>query len=77
MGVVIGVLVGWAIGSKARSDAWAELEDACKTIAASEEVRDLLAGGVSTARDLLARRGELIAGVLGLADPAARLRQAA
>ena len=77
MGVVIGVLVGYAIGSKAGSDAWPELEDAWKTIVASEEVRDLLSGGVSVTRDLLGRRGELIASVLGLADPPARLRQAA
>jgi hypothetical protein len=77
MGVVIGVLVGYAIGGKAGSDAWSELEDAWKTIVASEEVRDLLSGGVSVARDLLERRGELIASVLGLADPTARLRQAA
>jgi len=77
MGVVIGVLVGYAIGSKAGSEAWPELEDAWKTIAASEEVRDLLSGGVSLARDLLSRRGDLIAGVLGLGDSSDRLRQAA
>jgi hypothetical protein len=77
MGVVIGVLVGYAIGSKAGSEAWPELEDAWKTIVASEEVRDLLSGGVSLARDILSRRGELLAGVLGFGDPSARLRQAA
>ena len=77
MGVVIGVLVGYAIGSKAGSEAWPELEDAWKTIVASEEVRDLLSGGVSVARDLLSRRGELLAGVLGFGDPSAHLRQAA
>jgi hypothetical protein len=77
MGVVIGVLVGYAIGSKAGSDAWPELEDAWKTIFGSEEVRDLLSGGVSVARDLVSRRGEFLAGVLGLGDPSARLRQAA
>ena len=77
MGVVIGVLVGYAIGSKAGSEAWPELEDAWKTIVASEEVRDLLSGGVSLARDLLSRRGDLIASVLGLGDSSDRLRQAA
>ena len=77
MGVVIGVLVGYAFGSQAGAEAWPELEEAWKTIVASEEVRDLLAGGLSLAQDLLARRGELIAGVLGLADSPARLRQAA
>jgi hypothetical protein len=77
MGVVIGVLVGYAIGSKAGSEAWPEIEEAWKTIVASEEVRDLLSGGVSLARDLLSRRGDLIAGVLGLSDGSDRLRQAA
>ena len=77
MGVVIGVLVGYAIGSKAGSEAWPEVEDAWRTIVASEEVRDLLSGGVSLARDLLSRRGDLLAGVLGLGDPSTRLRQAA
>jgi hypothetical protein len=77
MGVVIGVLFGYALGSRAGADAWTELEEAWKTIVSSEEVRGLVSGGVSMARDLLGRRGELLAGVLGLADPDARLPQAA
>jgi hypothetical protein len=77
MGVVIGVLVGYALGSKGGADSWPEIEEAWKTIVASEEVRDLLSGGLATARDLVERRGELIAGVLGLSAPTAKLRQAA
>jgi hypothetical protein len=65
MGVVIGVVVGYALGSRAGSDAWPELEGAWKTIKNSEEVRDLVSGGVAMARDLLGRRGEIIAGALG------------
>jgi hypothetical protein len=76
MGVVIGVLVGYALGSRAGADAWPELEEAWKTIIESEEVRDLVSGGISIARDLLGRRGELLAGVLGVSDPD-KLRQAA
>jgi hypothetical protein len=77
MGVVIGVIVGYALGSQAGADAWPELEEAWKTIVASEEVRDLISGGVSIARDLLSRRGELLAGALGIADPDAKLRRVA
>ena len=77
MGVVIGVIIGYAFGSKAGGEAWPELEDAWRTIVASEEVRDLVSGGLSLARDLLERRGELIAGVLGISDPVDKLRQAA
>ncbi|HEY2214621.1 MAG TPA: hypothetical protein VGH31_06155 [Acidimicrobiales bacterium] len=68
MGVVIGVMVGYALGSRAGSEAWPELEEAWKTIVASEEVRDLVSGSFSMARDLLGRRGELIASMLGMAD---------
>jgi hypothetical protein len=75
MGVVIGMVIGYALGSRAGQDAWPELEEAWKTIVASEEVRDLVSGGVSMARDLLGRRGELIAGVLGM-DDVAKLRAA-
>ena len=57
--------------------AWPEIEEAWKTIVESEEVRDLISGGVSIARDLLGRRSELIAGVLGVSDPDAKLRPAA
>ncbi|MGO8863342.1 MAG: hypothetical protein ACLQRH_21660 [Acidimicrobiales bacterium] len=77
MGVVIGVIVGYALGSQAGADAWPELEEAWRTIVASEEVRDLISGGVTIARDLLSRRGELLAGVLGIADPDAKLRRVA
>ena len=68
MGVVIGVMVGYALGSRAGSDAWPELEEAWKTIVSSEEVRDLVSGGFSMARDLLGRRNEIIAGMLGMTD---------
>jgi hypothetical protein len=76
MGVVIGVVVGYALGSRAGENAWTELEDAWKTIVDSEEVRDLVSGGISMARDMVGRRGELLAGVLGISDDVAKLRAA-
>jgi hypothetical protein len=77
MGVVIGVIVGYALGSKAGSEAWPELEEAWKTIVASEEVRDLVSGGISMAKDLLERRSDILAGVLGVSDDTGRLRSVA
>jgi len=77
MGVIIGVVVGYALGSRAGTEGWAELEDAWKTIVSSEEVQDLVAGGLSMARDLVSRRAEILASALGVSDPDTKLRQAA
>jgi hypothetical protein len=76
VGVIIGVLVGYALGSRAGDDAWTELEDAWRTIVSSEEVQDLLTGGLAMARDVLGHRAEILADVLGVSDDA-RLRRAA
>jgi hypothetical protein len=75
MGVILGVLIGYALGSRAGPDAWSELEEAWHTIYTSEEVRDLLAGGVSIARELVEKRAEVIAGILG-SDSTPRLKAA-
>ncbi len=77
MGVVIGVMVGYALGSRAGAGSWSELEEAWQTIASSEEVRDLVSGALSMARDLVSHRAELIVSVLGLTEDLDRLRQAA
>jgi hypothetical protein len=77
MGVVIGVLVGYALGSRAGSGSWAELEEAWNTITSSEEVRDLVSGGLSMVKDIVTRRADLVAGLLGLDDELEKLRQAA
>ena len=77
MGVVIGVVVGYVMGSRAGSDAWSELEEAWKTIISSEEVQDLVSGGASMARDLLSRRAEILASVVGGANSDSALRPVA
>jgi hypothetical protein len=76
MGVIIGVVIGYALGSKAGPDAWTELEDAWHTIYTSEEVRDLVAGAVDIVREVLEKRADIVAGIIGAPDRA-RLRPAA
>jgi hypothetical protein len=76
MGVIIGVIVGYALGSKAGPDAWSEMEDAWHTIYTSEEVRDLVAGGVDIARQILAKRAEVIGALIGSPEPS-RLKSVA
>jgi hypothetical protein len=77
MGVILGVLIGYALGSRAGPNAWTEFEEAWRTISTSEEVRDLAAGVVSVARELVEQRAEVVAGILRGSAPTARLRPVA
>jgi hypothetical protein len=65
MGVIIGVIVGYALGSKAGPDAWSELEEAWRTISTSEEVRDLVSGAVDMVSQVVKKRAEIVAGIIG------------
>jgi hypothetical protein len=64
MGTIIGVLFGYALGTRAGPDGWKELEDAWKVIRSSEEVRDLVVGGFSLAREFLGRGSGVLHEVL-------------
>jgi hypothetical protein len=77
MGVVIGVLVGYVMGSRAGAESWAEIEDAWQSITSSQEVKDLVSGGLSMAKDMVNRRADLLVEILGFSDEWDRLRQAA
>ncbi len=46
-------------------------------LSTSEEVRDLAAGALSIARDLVEKRADVIAGILGGMEPTSRLRPVA
>ena len=77
MGVVIGVLVGYVMGSRAGAGSWAEIEEAWQSITSSQEVKDLVSGGLSMAKDMVNRRADLLVEILGFSDEWDRLRQAA
>lgn len=77
MGVIIGVMVGYALGTRAGPNGWEGFEDACKAIASSEEVRDLLSGGLSIARDMLGRGSAVLEEVVGEGNGRGALRPVA
>ncbi|MFZ0667542.1 MAG: hypothetical protein WAM97_17470 [Acidimicrobiales bacterium] len=77
MGTIIGVVVGYALGTRAGDDGWAEFRDAWKVISSSEEVRDMVSAGFSMARDLLGRGSEMLAGALSGPNDGASLRPVA
>jgi len=76
MGTILGVIIGYVMGTRAGEQGWSEFYDSWKVISSSEEVRDLVAGGFSVARDLLGRGSEMLAGALATHDDA-RLRPVA
>lgn len=61
MGAVIGVVIGYVLGTRAGEKGYEELRDAFNTIRSSEEVRDMVSGGLSIGRDLLRRGSEMLA----------------
>jgi hypothetical protein len=53
MGTIIGFVVGYVLGTRAGSKGYEELQDSWKTISSSDEVKDMVAGGISVLRDLV------------------------
>jgi hypothetical protein len=74
MGTIIGVVVGYALGTHAGEEGWVDFKEAWKVISTSDEVRDLLAGGFSLGRDLLRRGTDVFSGAT---ESGSRLRSAA
>jgi hypothetical protein len=77
MGTVLGVIIGYALGTRAGEQGWSEFYESWKVISSSEEVKDLVAGGFSVAKDLLGRGSEMLAGALGSSTENGRLRSVA
>ncbi|HUC15671.1 MAG TPA: hypothetical protein VMS00_14570 [Acidimicrobiales bacterium] len=61
MGVIIGVVVGYAFGTHAGEKGWSEISEAWKVIRNNEEVRDLVVGGLMVAREVLKGSGKFVA----------------
>ena len=60
MGVIIGVVVGYAFGTRAGENGWSEITEAWKVIRTNDEVRDLVAGGMLVARQVLKGSGKFV-----------------
>ncbi len=60
MGVIIGLVVGYAMGAKAGENGLGELKEAWHTIRSSEEARELVSGALTIARGVLSRGGAML-----------------
>ena len=74
MATLIGFFVGYLLGMRAGDKGWAELEDSVRTIQASPEVRELVAGVFSTARQVVGQGARAVG--TGRASDRPRLRVA-
>jgi len=61
MGTVIGFVVGYLMGTRAGREGFEELRRAWDTIVASQEVRDMVSGGVAVAKDVVRQGRGLLA----------------
>jgi len=77
MGAIIGFLLGYVLGTRAGDKGWVELQESWETIRSSGEVRDILAGGLATGRDLLRQGAGLMANRLSQPGQATGLRPVA
>jgi hypothetical protein len=77
VGTVVGVVIGYALGARSGQKEWAEISEAWKVIRASDEVKDLIAGGFALLRELLRRGSALLAGSREQGDNRSVLRSVA
>jgi hypothetical protein len=70
MGTMLGMVIGYVLGTRAGEKGYDELRDAWKTIRTSEEVKDLAVGGIALGRSLLQRGSSLLAERLQTGDNA-------
>ncbi len=73
MATLIGFVVGYLMGMRVGEKGWADLEESVRTIQASPEVRELVAGVYSTALQVV---GQGTRAVSGRAAERPRLRVA-
>ena len=77
MGAMIGMVIGYVMGTRAGERGYEELRDAWRTITTSEEVKDMVAGGFALAGDMLQRGRGLLAQRLQPPEDRSRLTSVA
>ncbi len=76
MGAMIGFVLGYVLGTRAGEQGWNDLVESWRTISSSDEVRDILVGGLSIARDYLRQGAGIMADRLDRDEGGSGLRVA-
>jgi|SoiMethySBSTD1v2_1073268.scaffolds.fasta_scaffold961587_2 hypothetical protein len=53
MGAMVGVVIGYVLGTRAGERGFEELKESWDTISSSQEVRDMISGGLALAAVML------------------------
>ncbi|MGH9064409.1 MAG: hypothetical protein ACRD0L_10655 [Acidimicrobiales bacterium] len=61
MGAVVGFVLGYVLGTRAGPRGFEELQASWTTISSSDEMKDVVSGGLSVLRDLLRQGRGLLA----------------
>jgi hypothetical protein len=77
MGTIIGVVIGYALGTHAGPEGWDEFKEAWKVVSTSDEVKDLLSGSFSFGRDVVRRGTEVLSRAVAGSDGGFALPSAA
>ena len=68
MGAIIGVAIGYVLGTRAGERGWEELRESWETISSSQEVKDMMVGGLALAAVVLRQGRGRLAERLALPD---------
>jgi hypothetical protein len=61
VGAIVGFVLGYVLGTRAGAEGQNQLKEAWSTITSSEELKDLLSGGISVLTDLAKQGRGLLA----------------
>jgi putative ribosome biogenesis GTPase RsgA len=70
MGAVVGLVIGYVLGTRAGEKGYEELRESWRTITTSEEVKELVSGGLSVLADMVGQGKALLVDRLQGDEPA-------
>lgn len=77
MTTLLAFFVGFYLGSNAGKAGLTEVVDSIDTIRSSQEVKDLIEGGIAIAKDLIRKGGETLAERMSSRDEGLTIRRIA
>ena len=77
MGTIVGVVIGYMLGTRAGERGRSELRESWHAIRTSDEMRDMVAGGISIAGSVVQRGSQMLVDRLQSSGDRSPLRRVA